>query len=1023
MTSAVQVVTPDQKSVPAAMAQPRVSVIIPARNAAETVLETLASLRAQTLKSWEALVVDDRSTDATAQLAATEAAVDPRIRPLSAGTAGGSAGAVRNIGIAEARGEFVLFLDADDWIAPGHLAALAAALDAAPEAGVAYCGWQRVFPDGVLGPTQWSPEVARDPSAVFNRRWGTAIHSILIRRNIVVALGGFDTGLRTCEDWDLWRRVAAAGTRFLPVPEPLAFYRLRPGSLTHDTRQMVRDANVVLGRTPQGGCDGVTFDSAAAGALFVLWCAAAEVGAGGDGMAVLETAGPLTDLSSITNDVVSTMIDGLCVGAGCLAPEFVRRHAAAWARLEQVLERAGCGREGFSRSVGYAISCCLLEEVTTPAMARFGHVQSARMELGRLMAVVAEPGADMLLLKLELGGAVVLAAKLPLLGDLAASDIAGVAIERLGLRPFLRRSGAPWRAAFWAGALPAAAIGIRHAVGASGRLWLRGRLPAMPALGEVARRAARAGALAAAGRPAHGNNALGAILAEAESLARAAGPVLAAEAAPRQPPGAPAWPPHEQDRSGFWEAWFRTPDPWNYTSEYETLKYERTLSLLPNAPFPQGLELACAEGHFTRLLAPRVGRLLATDISETALRRAAERCADAGDIAFRQLDFTKDELPAGQDLIVCAEVLYYLQDEAQLRDVAARIRDALHPGGTLLMAHAFVLGDDPSRTGFDWSHPFGAAVISHVFGTTPGLRLEHSLETELYRIDRLRRISDGAPAPEPDVEPVVERVPLASPLAPAVARHVVWGGVEKGREDALRTETTSSVPVLMYHRIAEHSPIGLARYSVSSAMFEEQLQLLRRRGYYPVSSQKLQWFIRNHHPIPGRPVLITFDDGYRDFAQTAWPILEANGFSAEVFVCTSAVGGSADWDAEYGTPAPLMDWQEIAALSRAGVSFGSHLTRHVAADTLSTRNMAQELAQSRAMLSVRLGMEVTSVAAPSGQLDERFTWLAEACGYTAGFSTNPGRALLGHWPLWLPRIEVRGDWSLAQFAAELEVGA
>jgi hypothetical protein len=556
-------------SEPAATALPRVSVIVPARNAAQTLSDTLASLCTQTLAAWEALVVDDRSTDATAQLAATESAADPRIRPLSAGQAGGSAGAVRNIGLTEARGEFVLFLDADDWIAPGHLAALVAALDADPAAGVAYCGWRRVFPDGVHGPAQWNPEVARDPASVFNRRWGTAIHSILIRRNIVAQLGGFDTSLRTCEDWDLWRRVAALGTRFLPVPEPLAFYRLRQGSLTHDTRQMVRDAYVVLGRSAQDCRDAVVLDAAVAGALFVLWCAAADVGAGGDGMAALEAAGPLADLSSVTSDVVSTMIDGLCVGAGCLVPEFVRRHAAVWPRLGRVLERVGNGHECFARLVAYGIGRGLLEDPAAPAIAHFGPVQSARMDLGRLVPVVAAPGADMLLLRIDCEGEVVLSTTLPLLGDLAASDIAECAIERLRLGPFLARSGALRRAAFWARAVPAAAVGTLRAVGATGRHIWRTRSPAMPELKEVTRRAARAGALFAVGRPVSVNNALGAILTEAEALARAAGLVPASEAASQQPPGAPAWSPHAQDRFGFWETWFRTPDPWNYTSDYE----------------------------------------------------------------------------------------------------------------------------------------------------------------------------------------------------------------------------------------------------------------------------------------------------------------------------------------------------------------------------------------------------------------------------------------------------------------------
>ncbi len=83
-------------------------------------------------------------------------------------------------------------------------------------------------------------------------------------------------------------------------------------------------------------------------------------------------------------------------------------------------------------------------------------------------------------------------------------------------------------------------------------------------------------------------------------------------------------------------------------------------------------------------------------------------------------------------------------------------------------------------------------------------------------------------------------------------------------------------------------------------------------------------------------MLITFDDGYRDFRDAAWPILRANDFTAEVFVPTDLVGANADWDAGYGPPAPLLSWEDAAVLAEEGVVFGSHLARHLDGLTLTT---------------------------------------------------------------------------------------
>lgn len=227
------------------------------------------------------------------------------------------------------------------------------------------------------------------------------------------------------------------------------------------------------------------------------------------------------------------------------------------------------------------------------------------------------------------------------------------------------------------------------------------------------------------------------------------------------------------NRQAHFETLFEAEDPWNYGSPYEQQKYQRQLDMLPG-PINQALELACAEGHFTVQLAPRVRRLLATDISATALARTQTRCGQHRNITYQLLDFSAEPLPCGMDLILCSEVLYYLSGEAELRQVAAKIAAALRPGGCLVTAHAYVLKDNPAGTGFDWDIVYGAGTIHRVLSQTQGLALERAIETELYRIDRFRRITSG----EPVAPPVIAHLPLVDELDPDVARFAVRGGAK-----------------------------------------------------------------------------------------------------------------------------------------------------------------------------------------------------------------------------------------------------
>ena len=133
----------------------QVSVIVPAWNAQETIADTLRSLVDQAFAGWEAVIVDDGSTDATSGIVEGFVKTDPRFRLLKQQNRGESA--ARNAGIAQARGEWLLFLDSDDWILPRHLERLLQRVQADGELAAAYCGWAYVTPDG----TQLFPSAPR----------------------------------------------------------------------------------------------------------------------------------------------------------------------------------------------------------------------------------------------------------------------------------------------------------------------------------------------------------------------------------------------------------------------------------------------------------------------------------------------------------------------------------------------------------------------------------------------------------------------------------------------------------------------------------------------------------------------------------------------------------------------------------------------------------------------------------------------------------------------------------------------
>ncbi|WMT72882.1 glycosyltransferase [Bradyrhizobium sp. Ash2021] len=967
------------------------SIVIPARDAEKTIARTLESLLAQTDPRWEALIVDDGSVDATPAIVDGYAVRDARFVALKSDGRGVST--ARNVGLSNANGERLLFLDSDDWIDEQFLVKMNAALDENPSAIAACCDHCRVTPDGDQTPRYSNARVAINPFEAFARSCPVAVHSVLVKKSAVLGVGGFDVKLRTCEEWDLWQRVARTGGSWIHVDELLSYYWSSEHSLSSDLRQMLADGNVVIARgfsidervenpapEHQNGASAAHGRSqAAAHAYFALWCRGINCVRGTGSRPSSEVFADIPQSETAADQIAFCLLDAIAVGARATPAKLASRWTLFGAHVTELISAIGraWNDPAEARKVQYRFERMLLDYDDLSAPRELALTLGLRVDLRQLPAFCPPNHVDRLYVYICDGPQILALLDVGLLG--------AVDVE------------------FWT------KLVHEHLAHLHIQVRKRRRSPSRPA--KLMRRFRQ---LARSNPDGHQHRLQvlqDRVSSEAKSRPASSAPMSGGRESHAVEEG-----PRDVGRELFWERFFQKEDPWNYGSPYEQEKYRRQLELLPPEPAERAIELACAEGHFSRPLATKVGHLLASDISPKALERARLRCSGICNVDFLKLDLSADPLPGEMDLICCSEVLYYLNDQAELALVAQRIAAALRPGGHLITAHSFVLKDNRDRTGFDWENPYGAETIARVMAQLPDLALEASIQTELYRVDRYRRLKPGEVAPGPQV--TIARI--EAPIESEVARFIVWNGAVRLRSEVVQSERRTHVPILMYHRIATDGPEELARYRVDPDAFAQQMLWLRRNGYHTINSEQLAWFVANDCPFEGRPLLITFDDGYEDFAEQAWPVLKANDLSAEVFIVTDLAGRRAEWDTSFGTPAPLMDADRIVALAGEGAMFGSHLARHPRSDRLSSSELAEELLRSRIQLETWLGRPTTSLAAPFGCTDQRFRILAAECGYKSVFNTADRAASLKDDLLDLPRIEVRGDRSLDAFVHCLE---
>lgn len=242
--------------------------------------------------------------------------------------------------------------------------------------------------------------------------------------------------------------------------------------------------------------------------------------------------------------------------------------------------------------------------------------------------------------------------------------------------------------------------------------------------------------------------------------------------------------------------------------------------------------------------------------------------------------------------------------------------------------------------------------------------------------------------------------PEPTPVPTPVEREVIPPGRPQVR-----------VPILEYHYIRvvtdPRDRLGF-NLSVTPADFQAQMDWLQANGYHPVDLNDLRAYFKEQKPLPARPVVLTFDDGYTDFYTTAFPVLQSHGFKGVAYI----VPGFLDHP-RYMTSA------QVVEIDRAGIEVAAHTMTHADLTKASAAGLASEIQGSKNALERMLGHPVLDFCYPSGMFNATVIAALQQFGFESATTELPGTDHTWASRLTWTRVRVNGGERLDQFVANL----
>jgi peptidoglycan/xylan/chitin deacetylase (PgdA/CDA1 family) len=232
-----------------------------------------------------------------------------------------------------------------------------------------------------------------------------------------------------------------------------------------------------------------------------------------------------------------------------------------------------------------------------------------------------------------------------------------------------------------------------------------------------------------------------------------------------------------------------------------------------------------------------------------------------------------------------------------------------------------------------------------------------------------------------------------------------------------------SIPVLIYHSINDQG--GLC--AITPSLLRQHFQYLAEHSYVGLKCSELMTSLGSQDETPA--VVLTFDDGYANFADVVLPLLREFGFSATVFPVVNKIGGVSDWGRLKGVPIRgLMGWSELRAAAQQGIEIGSHGLEHQYLPECSEAELEREIKESKSRLEQGIGQEVSTFCYPYGAYNETVLRLVMEAGYRQACASRYDLCRMGTQPFEIPRISMdifqyHGDRGMKIFPACLTGGS
>lgn len=221
----------------------------------------------------------------------------------------------------------------------------------------------------------------------------------------------------------------------------------------------------------------------------------------------------------------------------------------------------------------------------------------------------------------------------------------------------------------------------------------------------------------------------------------------------------------------------------------------------------------------------------------------------------------------------------------------------------------------------------------------------------------------------------------------------------------------TAVPILMYHQVKDLLPTASLddfTWTVSPVSLDAQLGYLAEKGYVTISLDQLLDGFAGKAALPAKPVVLTFDDGWKTQYTNALPLLKKRNQTATFYVVSTYMG--------YGA---YFDWTMTEAVRDAGMTIAGHTLDHSDLTKLSTSEKDRQLRDSKAALEKQLGVKVTHFAYPNGAFNDATIEAVKRAGYRSATTINPTLVKSPVSAYVLPRIRVSYKETLADFAKKL----